>query len=244
MLDFSNKTALVTGASRGLGQAVAVALGAAGAKVIALARTQGGLEQTDDMIRAAGGQAPTLMQVDLQELEPLAHISNALLDRFGGLDILVGAAGYLGQLMPIGQSDFKVIERAMTVNYAANMMLLQSLSSLLRQSPAGRAVFVTCEQGEVAKPFWGGYGASKAALNLAVKAFAAEVANTPLRANLYDPGPMPTELRKAAMPGEDRSRLPELGPIAQDLLALCHVSCETQGMLHRYGEAGTGHGAL
>ncbi len=244
MLDFKDKTALVTGASRGLGQAVAVALGAAGAKVIALARTQGGLEQTDDLIRAAGGQAPTLMQVDLQELEPLAHISNALLDRFGGLDILVSAAGYLGQLMPMGQSDFKVIERAMTVNYAANMMLIQSLNPLLRQSSAGRAVFVTCEQGEVVQPFWGGYAASKAALNMAVKTYASEVTNSDLRVNLYDPGPMPTELRKAAMPGEDRSRLPELGPVAHDLLRLCHASCETQGMLHRYGEAGSGYGGL
>lgn len=244
MLNFEGKTALVTGASRGLGQAVAVALGAAGAKVIALARTQGGLEQTDDMIRAAGGQAPTLMQVDLHELEPLAHMSNALLDRFGGLDILVGAAGYLGQLMPLGQSDFKVIERAMTVNYAANMMLIQSLNPLLRQSSAGRAVFVTCEQGEASKPFWGAYSASKAALNMAVKTYASEVTNSELRVNLYDPGPLPTDLRKAAMPGEDRSRLPEIGPVAQDLLALCHSSCETQGMLHRYGEAGTGHGAL
>lgn len=244
MLDFSGKTALVTGASRGLGQAVAIALGSAGAKVVALARTKGGLEKTDDLIRQAGGQAPTLMQVDLQDLGPLAHISNALLDRFGGLDIMVGAAGYLGQLMPLGQSDFKVMERAMTINYAANMMLIQSLDSLLRQSKQGRAVFVTCAAGSQAKPFWGGYGASKAALNMAVECYAREVKETKLKVNLYDPGPLPTELRKAAMPGEDRSLLPPLEPVAQDLLQLCHASCETNGMLHRYGEAGTGHGAL
>ncbi len=244
MLDFTGKTALVTGASRGLGQAVAVALGSAGAKVVALARTKGGLEQTDDLIRQAGGQAPTLMQVDLHELPPLAHISNALLDRFGGLDILVGAAGYLGQLMPVGQSDFKVVERAMTINYAANMMLIQSLDSLLRQSQHGRAVFATCRAGVEAKPFWGSYGASKAALNMAVQCYAEEIKGSQVKVNLYDPGPLPTELRKAAMPGEDRSLLPPLEPVAKDLLHLCHASCETNGMLHHYGEAGTGHGGL
>lgn len=244
MLDFTGKTALVTGASRGLGQAVAVALGSAGAKVVALARTKGGLEQTDDLIRQAGGQAPTLMQVDLQELPPLAHISNALLDRFGGLDILVGTAGYLGQLMPLGQSDFKVVERAMTVNYAANMMLIQSLDSLLRQSKQGRAVFATCRAGVEAKPFWGSYGASKAALNMAVQCYAEEIKGSQVKVNLYDPGPLPTELRKAAMPGEDRSLLPPLEPVALDLIKLCHASCETNGMLHRYGEAGSGHGGL
>ncbi|HEY1721679.1 MAG TPA: SDR family NAD(P)-dependent oxidoreductase [Magnetospirillaceae bacterium] len=204
------RVALVTGASRGLGAAVAKRLAAEGAHVVALARTQGGLAETDDAIQAAGGKPATLVQLDLKEPDAIDQMGAALYQRFGKLDILVGNAGVLGSLSPTGHYTKDVWAEVMATNLTANWRLIRCFDQLLRRSDAGRAVFVTCAQGRTHTPYWGAYAASKAALETLVNTYAAEVAEvSSLRVSLVDPGTMRTRLRAQAFPGEDPLKHPE-----------------------------------
>jgi len=197
----SGQVALVTGASRGLGASVAVELAAAGATVALIARTVGGLEETDDRVRAVGGTA-TLMPLDLADAEKLVALGPTLFDRFGRVDIFVGAAAEIGQLSPIPHADPKAWNRIIATNLTANQRLAATLDPLLRHSPAGRAVFVTDRAAIEAGAYWSAYGVSKAGLEQMARAWMVEAANTSLKITLFDPGPMSTRLRTKAFPGE------------------------------------------
>ena len=223
---FADRVALVTGASGGLGRAAAVKLAAAGAHVVLLARTVGGLEETDDAVRAAGGQA-TLCPLDLTRSGDLERALAALGGRFGRLDILVSAAAALGALGPAHQIADDAWQRALDTNLNAAMRLIRMADPLLRRAPAGRAVFVTGYP--AGRAYWGAYAASKAALEALVLAWAAETARTALRVNLVDPGPMRTRLRAAAYPGEDPAALPTPAAAADLILRLASAGCTAHG---------------
>lgn len=200
------RLALITGASRGLGAAAALAFAQEGAHVIAVARTVGGLEALDDRIKQAGGTA-TLVPLDVTDGPGIDRLGAALHERFGKLDVLLGNAGLLGTLSPIGHIEPSIFERVMAVNVTANWRLIRSLDPLLKVSDAGRAIFVTSDAGrDIA--YWSAYAASKAALDTMVRIYAAECAHTKVKVSLYDPGPTRTALRKDAFPGENPASLP------------------------------------
>lgn len=204
----AGRLALVTGASRGIGAAVAKRYAAEGAHVILVARSQGGLEEVDDAIRGAGGNA-TLCLLDLTEFEKVDQLAFAVGERFGHLDILVGNAGTLGELAPAGHVDPKVFSEVMAVNVTANWRLIRGFDPLLRRSDTGRALFVTDQVARSNPAYWSAYAASKAALEALVRSYAAELGKTAVKANLVDPGPVATRLRAKAFPGEnpaDRAR--------------------------------------
>jgi NAD(P)-dependent dehydrogenase (short-subunit alcohol dehydrogenase family) len=207
MKRFEGKTALVTGASRGIGAAVAKALAAEGAHIIMVARSVGGLEEVDDAIQSAGGSA-TLVPMDLIETDSIDGLAAPLYERWKKLDILVGAAGMLGKLTPIHQYDPKLWENVFKLNVHANWRLIRTLDPLLRASDAGRALFVTSSVAHENKPYWAGYATSKAALDTMIQTYAVELAKSNARVNLIDPGPTATKLRLSAYPGEDQSSLP------------------------------------
>jgi NAD(P)-dependent dehydrogenase (short-subunit alcohol dehydrogenase family) len=216
----SGRVALITGASRGLGAAVSVRLAQLGAHVVITARTQGGLEDTDDAIRAVGGSA-TLLPLDLREPEKLEAIAPSIVARFGRLDILVHAAGVLGKLTPVGHALEQDRTEALAVNTLAAWRLIQSCETPLRQSEAGRAVFVTDVRAREPLAYWGPYAASKAAAASLVLTWAGEVAFTKLRVNLFEPGPMRTRLRASAFPGEEPASVPLPDEAAALLVGLC-----------------------
>lgn len=225
----ADRIALITGASRGLGAALAERFAAEGASLILVARTPGALEEVDDQVRAAGGRA-TLVPLDLTDGAAIDQLGGALAERFGRLDVLVGGAAELGPLSPLGHIGPEAFERVMTVNATANYRLIRSLDPLLRASTAGRAIFVTCAEVR-GKPYWGGYAASKAALEALVLAYAAETRRTGLRVNLIDPGPLRTRLRATAYPGEDPSKLPEPSAVIGAFVALAETACAQHGSL-------------
>jgi NAD(P)-dependent dehydrogenase (short-subunit alcohol dehydrogenase family) len=229
----SGRVALVTGASRGLGAAVAIELARIGAHVVITGRTVGGLEETDDAVRGVGGTA-TLLPLDLREPEKLEAIAPSILARFGRLDILVHAAGVLGKLTPVSHALAQDRTEVMEVNMLAAWRLIQSCEAPLRRSDAGRAVFVTDIRASEPLAYWGPYAASKAAAAHLVLTWASEIAFTRLRVNLFDPGPMRTRLRAAAFPGEDPATVPAPDDAAVALAALC-LSAETRhGNVVRY----------
>jgi NAD(P)-dependent dehydrogenase (short-subunit alcohol dehydrogenase family) len=221
---------VITGASRGLGRALAVRFAGEGAKLVLLGRTAGALEEVDDQVRTAGGEA-TLVPLDLRQGEGIDRLGAALAERFGKLDVVVGSAAELGPLSPVGHLEPKALERVMALNALANHRLIRSLEPLLRASDAGRAIFVTCAQAREPRPFWGAYAASKAALEALVSSWAAEVRRTPLRVNLIDPGPMRTRLRAQAYPGEDPDRRPAPETLTEPFVALAEASCTRHGEL-------------
>ncbi len=215
------RIALVTGASRGIGRAAALALADAGAHVIAVARTVGGLEELDDDIQAKGGSA-TLVPLDLKDSPGIDRMGAAIFERWGKLDILFANAGILGVLTPLTHLAPKVWDELMAVNLTANWRLIRSLDQLLRLSDAGRALFVSSGAAIYNRPFWGGYAVSKAALDALVKTYAAELTGTTVRVNLLYPGPTRTGMRAQAMPGEDPMTLPapeELCPLIIEMLS-------------------------
>jgi NAD(P)-dependent dehydrogenase (short-subunit alcohol dehydrogenase family) len=212
--------ALVTGASRGIGSATAVELARLGAHVVITARTQGGLEETDDAIRAIGGSA-TLLPLDLAEDDQVDAIGPSLYQRFGRLDVLVHAAGVLGRLTPVPHIQASDWADVLAVNLSAAWHLIRTSDPLLRRAEAGRAVFVTDRRAREPKAYWGPYGATKAAMEHLVLTWADEVRITPLLVNLFDPGPTATRLRSRAMPGEDPADLPKPADVAPALAALC-----------------------
>lgn len=224
------RVVLVTGASRGIGYAIAKAFGATGAHVVAVARTTGGLEELDDAIKAAGGST-TLVPLDLKDHDAIDRMGLALYERFGRLDVLVGNAANVGVITPLGHLKPKDFDEVMALNVTANYRLIRSMDLLLRQSQAGRALFLTCAAGREAKPFWGGYAASKAALESIVRTYAGEMINTPVRVNLLDPGPVRTALRAKAVPGENASDLPLPDSVVEAVLRLTDPSLADTGKL-------------
>jgi len=199
----AGRVALITGASRGIGAAVAKRFAAEGAQVILTARTVGGLEEVDDQIRKAGHGNATLVPLDLAKGAEIDKLGPAILERFGKLDILVGNAGQLGILSPMGHIDPPVWDRVFAVNVAANWRLIRICEPLLKLSPAGRAIFVTSTAAQGTHPYWGAYAASKAALESMVRTWAGELVQTNIRANLLNPGRTRTRMRAEAFPGED-----------------------------------------
>ncbi len=220
--------ALVTGASRGIGAAVATMFAAQGAHVVALARTVGGLVELDDAITAAGGAA-TLVPQDLADLDAIDRLGAALHERFGKLDILVANAGVLGVLSPIAHVEQKVWDETMLMNLTVNYRLIRSLDPLLRLSDAGRAIFVTSGVSRRPRAYWGPYGTTKAALDYMVGTWALEVEKTNIRVNLVNPGATRTGMRAAAMPGEDPMTLATPEDIAPVFLDLASPACTRHG---------------
>jgi len=214
------RIALVTGATRGIGQAVALGLAKAGAHVIALGRTQGALENLDDEIFRATGEHATLVPIDLRQPEGLDPLGGVIHERWGKLDIVVGAAGVLGALTPVTHLDPKAWEHIMTVNLTANWRLIRSFDPLLRASDAGRAIFLSSGVAQNWRAFWGGYAASKAGLEALVGCYDDEMENTTVRAICVNPGAMRTRMRAGAFPGEDPMSLPapeEIVPLMVEL---------------------------
>jgi NAD(P)-dependent dehydrogenase (short-subunit alcohol dehydrogenase family) len=224
------RIALVTGASRGIGAAVAKRYAAEGAHVVLAARTVGGLEETDDAIRAAGGTA-TLVPLDLAEGVKIDELGARLYERFGKLDVLVGNAGTIGVLTPLTHMDPPVWQSVIDVNLTANWRLLRSMDPLLRRSDAGRAIFVTSGAARGVFPFWGAYAVSKAALEMLVRTYAAEVAEFGVKANVVDPGVVRTTMRAQAFPGEDPMTLLPPEAITEIFLSLAEPSCRRNGQI-------------
>lgn len=228
------RIAVVTGATRGIGHATALALAKAGAHVVAIGRTQGALEDLDDAIRAAGGSA-TLVPLDITDYPAIDRLGAALHERYGKLDILVGNAGLLGGISPLGHIEPKDFDKTFAVNLTANWRLIRSLDPLLRASNAGRAVFVTSGAAHKARAYWGLYAATKAALEALARAYAEETRNhTPVRVTLVNPGPLATAMRKKAMPGEDQSTLKTPADIAPKIVALCAPDWTETGRLYDF----------
>lgn len=229
----ASRIALVTGASRGIGYATALALAKAGAHVIAVARTQGGLEELDDAIKAEGGSA-TLVPLNMTDSEGIARLGAALHERHGKLDILVGNAAIAGPSSPLGHIDLKPWTDVIAVNVTANFQLIRCMEPLLRQSDAGRAVFITSGVASKATAYLGPYAASKAALDTLVRVWAAETAITPIRVNLFSPGPIRTRMRAQVFPGEDPMTLDTPEQVAEFILPMCAPSWTESGRLYDY----------
>jgi NAD(P)-dependent dehydrogenase (short-subunit alcohol dehydrogenase family) len=232
-LPLAGRTALVTGASRGIGHATALALSKAGAHVVAVARTVGGLEELDDAIKGAGGSA-TLVPLDLKDYPGIDRLGPALHERFGKLDVLVANAGILGPLSPLGHVPASAWDDAMAINVTANWRLICAMDPLLRISDAGRAVFVTSGVTARAHAYWGPYAVSKAALDALARTYAAETASTNVRVNLFNPGPTRTRMRAQAMPGEDPMTLDTPDQVAEKIVELCLPGMRESGKLYAY----------
>ncbi len=229
----AGRIAVITGASRGIGAAVAKRFAAEGAHVVLIARTVGGLEEVDDAIRQAGGTPATLVPQDLREFDAIDRLGASLYERFGHIDILVGNAGVLGTLGPVGHIRPDDWAEVIDINLTANWRLIRSLDPLLRQSDAGRAIFVT--SGAAARPhaYWGAYAISKAALEMLVRTYAAEIGKTPVRANLIDPGAVRTVMRAKAFPGENSDDLTLPDFITDLFVTLALPSCTRNGEIVR-----------
>ena len=230
------RTALVTGASRGIGRAVALELARQGAHVIAMARTQGALEELDDAIRSEGGEA-TLVPCDIKDFEAIDRLGAAIHERWGKLDVLVGNAGVLGPITPMAHVDPKQWDEVIAVNVTANYRLLRSLDPLLRASEAGRVVFLSSGVAQRAeqKPYWGAYAISKGALDLMMRTYAAETVSTSnVKVMSVNPGPLRTRMRAKAMPGEDPQTLKTPEDVAPKIVELCGPGWSETGAFYDF----------
>lgn len=223
------RLALITGASRGIGAAVARVFAREGAHVILTARTQGALEDVDDAIRSEGGEPATLLPADLTDFAVIDRLGAALYERFGRLDILVGNAGILGPLTPVAHVDPEDWERVLAINLTACYRLIRSLDPLLRLSSAGRAIFVTSGAADGRHAYWGPYAVSKGGLEVLVGTWAVELANTNVRVNLINPGGTRTRMRAEAFPGEDPNLLPTAEEVAEAFVPLAEANCSLNG---------------
>ena len=224
----AGRIALITGASRGIGAAIARHFAGEGAHVVLAARTVGGLEEVDDQIRAAGGSA-TLVPFDLRDFAKIDELAAALYERYGRLDILIGNAAEFGVFSPAGHITPKLWGEIIDLNLTANWRLIRAMDPLLRAAPAGRAIFTTSGIGRDSLAYWGPYGVSKMALEMLVRIYAVEIANTPVRANLIDPGTVRTRLRARAFPGEDPRGLPGPETVTSAFLDLASSDCTRNG---------------
>ncbi|WP_245440181.1 SDR family NAD(P)-dependent oxidoreductase [Mesorhizobium sp. Z1-4] len=230
--DLSGRIALVTGASRGIGYFIAKGLAAAGAHVIAVARTVGGLEELDDEIKAQGGGGATLVPLDIADMAGLDRLGGSIHERWGKLDILFANAGVLGVIAPVGHVEAKVFEKVMTVNVTSTWRLIRSVDPLLRASDAGRAILMSSGAAHSARAFWGPYAASKAAVEALGRSWADETKNMPLRVNCVNPGATRTAMRAQAMPGEDPAKLPHPSEVAGKILHLASPGLTETGQIY------------
>ncbi|MBX3568151.1 MAG: SDR family NAD(P)-dependent oxidoreductase [Rhizobiaceae bacterium] len=235
--DLTGRVALVTGASRGIGYWVAKHLASAGAHVIAVARTVGGLEELDDEIKAAGGQA-TLVPLDLADMAGIDRMGGAIHDRWGKLDILVANAAMLGVISPIGHVEAKTFEKVMNINVVSTWRVIRSVDPLLRLSDAGRAVVMTSNAAHSARAFWAPYAASKAAVETLTRSWADETRTMPLRVNAFDPGRTRTAMRAQAMPGENPDTLPKPDEVAASMMALVDPALTETGKIYQFRRLG------
>src|SRR5205807_5236208 len=224
----AGKLALITGASRGLGAAVAERFAGEGAHLVLTGRTVGGLEETDARVRAAGGSA-TLVPFDLREFIKIDELAAALYERYGRLDILVGNAGEFGVFSPLGHIDPALWSEIVDLNLTANWRLIRAMDPLLRAAEHGRAVFVTTALAREALPYYGPYAVSKAGLEAMVRIYAGEVARTSVRVNLLDPGIARTRLRARIFPGENPATVPSAESVADAFLPLVVEECSRNG---------------
>lgn len=226
----AGRLALITGATRGIGRAVALAFAREGAHLILVGRTAGALEEVDDEVRAAGSTA-TLLTLDLKNHDKIDALGPTIFPRWGKLDILVGNAGVLGPLSPIGHVTADAWNEVIEVNLTANWRLIRTLDPLLRRSDAGRAIFVSSGAAVAPRAYWGPYAASKAGLEALVKVYAHEVENTPVRVNMINPGPIRTGMRAKAFPGEDPASLKAPTDITDTFVRLAEAACSDNGRL-------------
>jgi NAD(P)-dependent dehydrogenase (short-subunit alcohol dehydrogenase family) len=238
----SGRIALVTGASRGIGHAVALGLARAGAHVIVAARSVGALETLDDEIQAIGGAA-TLLQLDLKKGDRVDQVGPTIYQRWQRLDILVANAGILGPLSPLGHTTEDGFLSTIDINLIANWRLIRTLDPLLKRSDAGRAIFVTSGAASGKYAYWGAYSASKAGLEALVKTWAAELVNTPVRANLINPGATRTQMRSKAFPGEDPATLPAPNELVPLFVELASPDCERNGETVNFRDWRATHGS-
>ena len=229
----AGRIALVTGASRGIGRATALTLARAGAHIVAVARTVGALEEIDDAARVAGSSA-TLVPLDMRDYAGLYRLASALNERYQRLDVVVGNAGVVGQRSPLDHIEPQNWDEVMAVNVTANWHLIRAMDALLKRSAGGRAVFITSEAATRARAYSGAYSVSKAALNVLARIYAAETELTPVRINLFNPGPTRTRMRAQVMPGEDPMTLPTPEAVAEKILPLCLPSCSETGKLYDF----------
>lgn len=228
-----DRLALVTGASRGIGRAVALALARQGAHVVITARTAGGLEEVDDEIRDGGGKA-TLLELDLTRGEKIDQLGPTLYQRWGKLDILIANAAILGPLSPLHHVAEEAWNAVMSINLTANWRLIRTLDPVLKRSDAGRALFVTADEADGSHAYWGPYAVSKAGLETLAKTYAREVADTPVRVNLVNPGPVHTNMRAKAFPGENAATLASPEDVAPLLVELVSPDCTFNGRIVNY----------
>ncbi|PLW77381.1 SDR family NAD(P)-dependent oxidoreductase [Cohaesibacter celericrescens] len=228
------RVAVVTGASRGIGWQAAIALAREGAHIIAVAKTVGALEELDDAIKAFGG-ATTLVPLDLMDYEGIDRLGAAIFERWGKLDILFANAGLLGAVTPLGHADpVKDWDKVLGVNLTANWRLIRSFDPLLRQSDAGRALFMTSGSPHKCKPYWGVYSVSKAGLEALVRTYAGETEQTNMRVNCFNPGPTRTGMRAKAVPGEDPKTLPHPSELAPYIVDCLVPACTGHGRMFNY----------
>jgi NAD(P)-dependent dehydrogenase (short-subunit alcohol dehydrogenase family) len=229
------RLALVTGASRGIGRAVALALAQHGAHVVVTARTVGGLEELDDEIRAHGGKA-TLLPLDLRNGDKIDQLGPTLYQRWGKLDILVACAGILGPLSPLQHVTEDAWNAVIDINLSANWRLIRTLDPLLKRAEAGRAVFATSGASSGKYAYWGPYAVSKAGLETLIKTYAHELADTPVKVNLINPGGVRTQMRAKAFPGEDPKTLPTPEEVVPLFLELASPECTFNGRVIDFRE--------
>jgi NAD(P)-dependent dehydrogenase (short-subunit alcohol dehydrogenase family) len=230
-----DRLALVTGASRGIGRAVALARAQNGAHVVIAARTIGALEELDDEIRKGGGKA-TLLQIDLSKGDKIDQLGPTLFQRWGKLDIFIGNAGILGPLSPLHHVTEDAWNSVVDINLSANWRLIRTLDPLLKRAEAGRAVFVTSAAATGKYAYWGPYAVSKAGLEALVKTYAHELEDTPVRVNLVNPGPTRTAMRAKAFPGEDPGTLPAPDELVPMFLELASPDCEFNGRVINFSD--------
>ena len=230
---FADRIALVTGASRGIGYATALALARGGAHVVALARTVGGLEELDDAVRAAGASA-TLTPLDIRDYPALYRLGAALNERYGRLDVLIGNAAVGAVPSPLDHIEPKAWDESLAINLTANWHLIRAMGPLLKLSDAGRAVFITSGAATSARAYRAPYSVSKAALDVLVRTYAEETSSTGVRVNLFNPGPTRTRMRALVMPGEDPATLPAPDEVAAKIVDLCLPDFTETGKLYDF----------
>jgi NAD(P)-dependent dehydrogenase (short-subunit alcohol dehydrogenase family) len=233
----AGKVVLVTGASRGIGYFAAKEAARRGAHVVAVARTVGGLEELDDEIQELGS-ATTLVPLDLRDGDAIDRLGAAIFERWGVLDGLVGNAGALGVLSPVPHLGPDEFEKVFALNVTANYRLLRSTDLLLRQAPAGRVVFVSSSSSRSARPYWGLYASSKAALEALAKSYAGEMQTTTVRTNVFWPGAVRTAMRAQAFPGENPEKHPLPEVVAPKLIDMIAPDYDQNGICYDFESGG------